>query len=43
VALLPVYAKEILSTGPWGLGLLRSAPAAGAGTMAVLLAHKPLA
>ena len=42
VALLPVYAKEILSTGPWGLGLLRSAPAAGAGVMAILLAHKPI-
>ena len=26
VALLPVYASEILKTGPWGLGLLRAAP-----------------
>ena len=42
VALLPVYAKEILLTGPWGLGLLRSAPAVGAGVMAIFLAHKPL-
>ncbi len=42
VALLPVYAGEILRTGPWGLGLLRSAPGAGAVTMALLLAHKPL-
>jgi len=42
VALLPVYAKEILLTGPWGLGLLRSAPAVGAGAMAMLLAHRPL-
>ena len=42
VALLPVYAKEILLTGPWGLGLLRSAPAAGAAAVAVLFAHKPL-
>jgi MFS family permease len=42
VALLPVYAGEILRTGPWGLGLLRSAPGAGAAAMAVLLAHKPL-
>lgn len=42
VALLPVYAKEILLTGPWGLGLLRSAPAVGAAVMAILLAHKPL-
>jgi MFS family permease len=42
VALLPVYAGEILKTGPWGLGLLRSAPGAGAAAMAVLLANKPL-
>ena len=42
VALLPVYAKEILHTGPWGLGLLRTAPGAGAAVMAVLLAHRPL-
>lgn len=42
VALLPVYAREILRTGPWGLGVLRSAPAAGAAVMAVLLAHRPL-
>jgi len=42
VALLPVYAKDILHTGPWGLGLLRSAPAVGAVLMAVLLAHRPL-
>ena len=42
VALLPVYAKEILKTGPWGLGLLRSAPGVGAGFMAILLAYRPL-
>ncbi|HEY4979946.1 MAG TPA: MFS transporter [Candidatus Acidoferrum sp.] len=42
VALLPVYAKEILVTGPWGLGLLRSAPGVGAATMALLLAYKPI-
>ena len=42
VALLPVYAREILHTGPWGLGLLRTAPGAGAATMAVLLAYRPL-
>lgn len=41
-ALLPVYAREILRTGPWGLGLLRTAPGAGAALMAVLLAHRPL-
>jgi MFS family permease len=42
VALLPVYAREILHTGPWGLGLLRTAPGVGAAMMAVLLAHRPL-
>src|SRR6202050_4650865 len=42
VALLPVYAREILHTGPWGLGLLRTAPGVGAALMAVTLAHWPL-
>jgi MFS family permease len=42
VALLPVFAREILHTGPWGLGLLRAAPAAGATLMAILLAYHPL-
>ncbi|MBZ5700472.1 MAG: MFS transporter [Acidobacteriia bacterium] len=42
VALLPVYAREILDTGPWGLGLLRSAPGVGAAAMAFLMAHRPL-
>jgi MFS family permease len=42
VALLPVYAREILHTGPWGLGLLRSAPGVGAAVMAIALAHWPL-
>jgi MFS family permease len=42
VALLPVYAREILMTGPWGLGLLRSAPAVGAASMALFLAYRPL-
>ncbi|HXJ07094.1 MAG TPA: MFS transporter [Candidatus Acidoferrum sp.] len=41
VALLPVYAREILLTGPWGLGLLRTAPGVGAAAMAVFLAHRP--
>jgi MFS family permease len=41
-ALLPIYARDILGTGPWGLGLLRSAPALGALTMSVLLARYPL-
>jgi MFS family permease len=42
VALLPVYAREILHTGPWGLGLLRTAPGVGAAITAGLLAHRPL-
>jgi MFS family permease len=42
VALLPVYAREILHTGPWGLGLLRTAPGVGAAIMAVMVAHWPL-
>ncbi len=42
VALLPIYAREILRTGPWGLGLLRAAPGVGAAVMAVMLAHRPL-
>jgi MFS family permease len=42
VALLQVYAREILHTGPWGLGILRSAPGVGAGAMAILLAYRPL-
>ena len=41
-ALLPVYARDILSTGPWGLGLLRSAPALGALAMSLFLARNPL-
>ena len=42
VALLPVYASEILHTGPYGLGVLRAAPGLGAVTVAILLAHHPL-
>jgi uncharacterized membrane protein len=42
VALLPVYAKEILRTGPWGLGLLRSMPGLGAAVMALLIAYRPI-
>jgi MFS family permease len=41
VALLPIFAKDILSVGPFGLGLLRSAPAVGALLMAIALAHRP--
>ncbi|MDO8717838.1 MAG: MFS transporter [Polaromonas sp.] len=36
-ALLPMFAKDILHVGPWGLGLLRAAPAAGALLMSVML------
>lgn len=42
VALLPVYAQDILHIGPSGLGLLRSMPAAGAALMAIVLAYRPL-
>jgi MFS family permease len=42
VALLPVFAKEILKTGPGGLGLLRTAPGVGAAAMAIVLAHRPI-
>jgi MFS family permease len=42
VALLPVYAREILHTGPYGLGVLRAAPGVGAVAVAILLAHYPL-
>ena len=41
-ALLPIYARDILMTGPWGLGLLRSAPAAGAAVVGLWLARHPL-
>ena len=38
-ALLPIFARDVLETGPWGLGLLRSAPAVGALAMSVVLAR----
>ena len=41
-ALLPIYARDILVVGPLGLGLLRSAPAAGATVVGLVLAHRPL-
>lgn len=41
VALLPVFAADILHVGPQGLGLLRAAPAAGAVMMSLSLAHRP--
>jgi MFS family permease len=42
VALMPVYAHDILKVGPLGLGLLRSAPSIGAGTVAIAIAFHPL-
>jgi MFS family permease len=42
VALLPIYARDILHVGPAGLGLLRSAPAAGALLMSLALTRWPL-
>lgn len=41
-ALLPIYAKDILHTGPQGLGLLRAAPAMGALLMSLVLTRWPL-
>ncbi len=41
-ALLPIYARDILSVGPIGLGLLRSAPAAGALITSLVLARYPV-
>ena len=42
VALLPIYARDILHAGPWGLGLLRSAPAAGALLTSIVLTRRPI-
>ena len=42
-ALLPIFARDILHTGPWGLGLLRASPAAGALAMSLLLTRWPIA
>ncbi|WP_378947022.1 MFS transporter [Mesorhizobium sp. ANAO-SY3R2] len=42
VALLPVYARDILELGPWGLGMLRAAPGVGAIVVAVWLAGHPI-
>jgi MFS family permease len=41
-ALLPIYARDILHTGPWGLGILRAAPAIGALVTAGIIARFPL-
>jgi MFS family permease len=42
VALLPVFARDVLVLGPWGLGLLRAAPGIGAVAMAAYLANVPI-
>jgi len=42
VALLPIFAAEILHVGAIGLGFLRSAPAIGALVMAVYITHHPI-
>lgn len=41
-ALLPIFARDVLDTGPQGLGLLRAAPAVGALLMSVVLTRWPL-
>lgn len=41
-ALLPIYASDILMTGPMGLGFLRASPAIGAAFMAAVLARHPI-
>ncbi|UNO48945.1 MULTISPECIES: MFS transporter [Alicyclobacillus] len=41
-ALLPIFAQDILHTGAWGLGLMRSAPAVGALLMSIVFAYYPL-
>ena len=41
-ALLPIYASDILHTGPWGLGVLRAAPAVGSLLLTVALSRWPI-
>lgn len=41
-ALLPMFAKDVLHVGPWGLGLLRAAPAVGALSLSLLLTRWPI-
>jgi MFS family permease len=41
IAMLPVFAAEILMVGPKGLGFLRAAPMVGSVLMSIVLAHKP--
>jgi MFS family permease len=42
MALLPMFAKDILHTGPWGLGLLRAAPAVGGLLVSAWISHRPM-
>jgi MFS family permease len=42
VALLPIYADQILHTGPFGLGLLRASPAIGSALVGVYLSYRPI-
>jgi len=42
VALLPIYADEVLSVGPWGLGMLRAAPGIGAIIMIAIIIRFPV-
>ena len=42
VALMPIFANEVLHTGPRGLGVLRAAPAIGALTMSLVMARFPI-
>lgn len=41
-ALLPVFARDVLETGPWGLGLLRSASGIGALSVSIWLMRRPI-
>ena len=41
-ALLPMFAKDVLHVGPWGLGLLRAAPAVGALALSIALTRWPI-
>ncbi|MBP1845089.1 MFS family permease [Rhizobium petrolearium] len=42
VALMPIFARDILELGPWGLGMLRAAPGVGAIVVAIYLAFHPI-
>jgi MFS family permease len=42
VALMPIFARDVLELGPWGLGLLRAGPGIGAIFVAIWLAFHPI-